>query len=301
MSTKKENAYIDEYRKHESGKAKKSASSAAERRKQIGKRLGFGATEAYKLLRTNLIFSMADEATCKIVGVTSALRGEGKSTTSINLAYVLAESGKKVLLVEADMRIPVLAAVLQMDEKAGLSHVLAGISSLNDAVRQSTLHEGLSVLTAGEIPPNPSELLSSKRMEQALESLSAAFEYIVLDLPPINAVSDGLAVSKLLSGMIVVVRQNYCDQSSLAEAMRRMELLEVKLLGFVLNGAESPEKRYKKYGYKYKYSKYGYGREYSYGYGYGRKPHRKAETPIDDDTLPPRYISSETEKNDKSV
>ncbi len=297
---RKEAAYINGYEQSKSDRAK-SSSSAETRRRQVGKNLGFGATEAYKLLRTNLIFSMTDESACKIVGVTSALRGEGKSTTAINLAYVLAESGKRVLLVEADMRIPVLAAVLKMEEKVGLSHVLAGIGALNDAVRPSTLHKGLSVLTAGEIPPNPSELLSSKRMEQALESLSKAFEYIIIDLPPINAVSDGLAVSKLLSGMIVVVRQNYCDQSSLAEAMRRMELLEVKLLGFVLNGAESPEKRYKKYGYKYKY---GHGYSYGYGYGYGRRKRSKEEGSAVDENVPPRYIIPiipETEQNDQSI
>ncbi len=280
---RREAAYINGYEQSKSDRTK-SGSSVETRRRQVGKNIGFGATEAYKLLRTNLIFSMTDESACKIVGVTSALRGEGKSTTAINLAYVLAESGKKVLLVEADMRIPVLAAVLKMEEKVGLSHVLAGIGALNDAVRPSTLHKGLSVLTAGEIPPNPSELLSSKRMEQALESLSKAFEYIIIDLPPINAVSDGLAVSKLLSGMIVVVRQNYCDQSSLAEAMRRMELLEVKLLGFVLNGAESSEKRYKKYGYKYKY---GHGYSYGYGYGYSKRRHGKEEGSAVDENVPP--------------
>ena len=219
----------------------------------IGDNLGFGASEAYKLLRTNLVFSMADEMKCKIIGMTSALRGEGKSTSSINLAYSLAESGKKVLLLEADMRIPVLADRLGIEERIGLSHVLAGIGTLNEAVRVSELHPKLFVLTAGEIPPNPSELLSSKRMGQVLEALAPAFEYIIVDLPPVNAVADGLAVSKLMSGMIVVIRQNYCDQASLAEAMRRMKLMDVKLLGFIMNDADMQEKRYKKYGYEYGY------------------------------------------------
>lgn len=240
-------------------------SSAFERRKTIGKHLSFGASEAYKLLRTNLIFSMADESECKVIGMTSALRGEGKSTTSINLAYTLAQSGKRVLLLEADMRIPVIGDILYLGDTTGLSHVLAGISSLNDAVHQNTLIQGLSVLPAGEIPPNPSELLSSKKMELVLQALTEAFEYIIIDLPPINAVSDGLAISRLLSGMIMVVRQDYCDRHSLAEAMRRMELLKIKVLGFVLNGAEPAEKRYRKYGYsKYK-------RGYSYTYGYGKE------------------------------
>ena len=296
MAKKREKAYIGAYNNQSRAKA---SASVAEWRKTIGKHLNFGASEAYKLLRTNLIFSMADESTCKVIGVTSALRGEGKSTTSINLAYTLAQSGKKVLLLEADMRIPVLAAVLQLENTPGLSHVLAGISNLNDAVRQSRLIRNMSVLPAGEIPPNPSEMLSSKRMEQVLEALVAAFEYIIIDLPPINAVSDGLVVSKLLSGMVVVVRQDYCDQSSLAEAMRRMALLKVKLLGFVLNGAESTEKRYKKYGYKYgKNNKYGYG--YGNSYGYSRKT-KGAANPIDDSIVPQAYELGAEQENDRSV
>ncbi len=291
MGKKKEKAYVREY----NHKAKfKAESSVAERRKNIGVHLNFGASEAYKLLRTNLIFSMAADTACKIIGITSALRGEGKSTTSINLAYTLAQSGKQVLLIEADMRIPVLAPTLRMEDSPGLSHVLAGVGSLNDAVRPSGLLRTLFVITAGEIPPNPSELLSSKRFEQVLKTLSTAFEYIVVDLPPINAVSDGLAVSKLMSGMIVVVRQDYCDQSSLAEAMRRMELLEVKLLGFVLTHAESGEKKYKKYSGK---SKYGHG----YAYGYGKKS-KEAEIPADDkDISLGRIITEPERKNDQSV
>lgn len=286
MAKRRENAYIKEYKQSKT----KSMSTTGDRRKRIGKRLSFGASEAYKLLRTNLVFSMADEETCKVIGLTSALRGEGKSTTAANLAYSLAESGKKVLLIEADMRIPVMASILRLDETPGLSHVLAGLSDLNDAVRKTPLHSGLSIITAGEIPPNPSEMLSSKRMEQVIEALKPSFEYIIIDLPPVNAVSDSLAVARLLSGMIMVVRQNYCDQSSLAEAMRRMELMEVKLLGFVLNGAETPEKRYKKYGYrygKYRYGKYGYDHSYSYGYGYGRRSSNSEMNTMNDTELTP--------------
>lgn len=236
--------------------------SAAERRKTIGKNLSFGSSEAYKLLRTNLMFSMADEGSCKIVGITSALRGEGKSTTAANLAYSLAQSGKQTLLLEADMRLPVQASTFQLEETPGLSHVLTGMNSLTDAIRQKTPIRTMSILPAGEIPPNPSELLSSKNMKAVLDALAKVFEYIIIDLPPINAVSDGLAVSNLLSGMIVVVRENYCDRYSLAETMQRLEMLEVKLLGFVFNGAEPVKKRYQKYGYKY-------SRDSRYGYRYG--------------------------------
>lgn len=269
MAQRKEKAYIGKYEKDYQKNGK---NSIMDRRKSIGKKLSFAAAEAYKLLRTNLIFSMADEDKCKVLGVTSALRGEGKSTTAINLAYTMAETGKKTLLIEADMRIPVMSDVLRMDVAPGLSHVLAGLNSLKDAVQQSRLLSSLYIIPAGEIPPNPSELLSSKRMEQVVQTLSESFDYIIIDLPPINAVSDGLTVSKLLTGMVMVVRQNYCDQYSLAEAMRQMEFLRVKVLGFVFNDAEAPEKRYKKYGGSYKY-----GKGDRYGYGYRRETSGKRE------------------------
>lgn len=274
----------------------KGSSSASERRKTIGKNLSFGAAEAYKLLRTNLIFSMADEDGCRVIGVTSALRGEGKSTTSINLAYSLAQTGKRVLLLEADMRIPVMASILRLDETPGLSHVLAGINSLNEAVHPVPMLRNVSILPAGEIPPNPSELLSSKRMELILEALVSVFEYIIIDLPPVNAVSDGLAISRLLSGMIMVVRQDYCDQQALAEAMQRMELLEIKVLGFVLNGAESAEKRHKKYGNR-GYYKQGQG----YAYGYGKKEAQDVSPVSTDNAQAPVHVSEQTDESTSNV
>lgn len=271
------------------------AFSDSERRKTIGKNLSFGASEAYKLLRTNLVFSMVDEEGCRVIGVTSALRGEGKSTTSINLAYSLAQSGKRVLLLEADMRIPVMASLFRMGENTpGLSQVLAGMTALKDAVYPLPHLRNVSVLPAGEIPSNPAELLASKRMEIILEALVSVFEYIIIDLPPVNAVSDGLAISRLLSGMIVVVRQDYCDQQALAETMQRMELLEVKILGFVLNGAESSAKRNKKYG-NGGYYKQGQG----YAYGYGKKE-TKASAPTESVSAPASAQEPEPESGTMS-
>lgn len=267
--------------------------SVVERRKTIGNNLSFGASEAYKLLRTNLVFSMTDERKCKIIGVTSALRHEGKSTTSINLAFTLAQSRKNVLLIEGDMRIPVFASMLRLGETIGLSEVLAGVNSLNEAVHKDVLIEKMCVITAGNVPPNPSELLSSKRMEQVLEALSDAFEYIIIDLPPVNAVSDSLAISRILSGMLVVVRQDFCDRQSLAEAMQKMELLKVKVLGFVFNDTDASEKHYKKYG-KY-YNKY----YHNYSYGYRKKEYR-SETTINEGPISESINDAEIPKGTKT-
>lgn len=287
MARNKEKLYIHTYEQHSHNRSKMNT-AMEQRRQSIGKKLNFAASEAYKLLRTNVMFSMSDESECKVIGVTSALRGEGKSTTSMNLAYSLAESGKKTILIEADMRIPVVASVLGIHPVPGLSNILAGLGNLNSAVRQTDMFENFSVLPAGEIPPNPSEMLSSKRMQQVIETLSQSFDYIIVDLPPINAVSDGLTVSSLLSGMILVVRQDYCDQYALAEAVRQLEFLDAKLLGFVFNDSGSSGKgyrygsgnKYKKYYKKYYKSGYGYG--YGYGHRYGKKSTLGDQTSLDE-------------------
>lgn len=230
--------------------------SLADQQEMIGEKLNFASQEAYKLLRTNLIFSMSDENKCKIVGITSALRGEGKSTTAINLAYSLAEAKKNTLLIEADMRLPLVQKVLRFDNTVGLSNVLAGLNKLEEAVRHKIFLENLSVLPSGEIPPNPSELLSSVKMEKILSLLAEEYDYIIIDLPPISAVSDGLAIANLLNGMLIVVRPDYCDQHALAETIRQMEFLKVKILGFVMNCKGKQKKKNRQYGYKYQY-KYG--------------------------------------------
>lgn len=227
--------------------------SLVDQQEMIGDKLNFASQEAYKLLRTNLIFSMSDEEKCKIVGITSALRGEGKSTTAINLAYSLAEAKKKTLLIEGDMRLPLVQRVLRFDSAIGLSNVLTGLNKLDEAVRHEVFLETLSVLPSGEIPPNPSELLSSMKMKDILSKLSKDYDYIIIDLPPINAVSDGLAIANLVSGMLIVVRPDYCDQHALADAIRQLEFLKVKILGFVLNCKGKQKKKNKNYGYKYQF------------------------------------------------
>lgn len=221
----------------------------AEQREILANKLNFASQEAYKLLRTNLMFSTCDEEKCKIIGLTSALRGEGKSTTAINLSYVLAEANKKTLLIEADMRLPRIQRLLQFQETVGLSNVLAGVSKLEEAIRRGVFWDTLSILPSGEIPPNPSELLSSMKMKHILSALAEDYDYIIIDLPPITAVSDGLAISTLLSGMIVVVRPDYCDRHALADTMRQMEFLNVKILGFVMNCRGQKRRKRKKYEY----------------------------------------------------
>lgn len=229
----------------------------------LGGHLNFAAAEAYKLLRTNLMYALTndDKDDCHVVGVTSSVRGEGKSTTTLNLAYSIAEAGQYVLVIECDMRLPTMAKRLGIDGSKGISNLLVGTAKGSEVMQKSGLHPNLYVLPAGDIPPNPSELLSSERMKVTMDVLKNDFDYILLDLPPVNAVSDPLVVSKLVSGMVLVVRQNYSSKRALAEAVRQLRFVDTKILGFAITSADSGSKGNKKY-YKKYYKQYGYG----YGY-----------------------------------
>lgn len=218
-----------------------------ESRKTLGDNLSFAAAEAYKLLRTNLDFSIPAKDKCKIIGVTSAMKGEGKSTTSVNIAYTMAQSYEKVLLIEADLRLPTLAKRVRVQPRPGLSNLLIGQCNGNEILQKSGLINNLWVVTAGSIPPNPAELLGSEQMAVTIKTMSDFFDVIIVDLPPLTAVSDALIVSKLTDGMVVVVRQEYCDRASVDEAVRQLRFANAKILGFVMTGADTQKKGYKRY------------------------------------------------------
>ncbi|MBR4474064.1 MAG: CpsD/CapB family tyrosine-protein kinase [Oscillospiraceae bacterium] len=240
-----------------------SAKEALRQKSMLCEGLNFAASEAYKLLRTNLQFSLP-EKNCQVIGITSSVRGEGKSTTSINLAYTFAQSGKRVLLIDADMRLPSVAAKLELKSTPGLSNLIAGLRNEGHCIRQSAQFNNWYILPAGDIPPNPSELLGSERMHTLLQHYEEIFDVVILDLPPINIVADALVISKWIDGLIGVVRQNYTDRRALADCMYQVEKLGSHFLGFVMTDAAVGESGYKNY------SKYGkYGKKYGYGYDYG--------------------------------
>lgn len=218
-----------------------------------GKDLNFASAEAYKLLRTNILFALPDEKKCRVIGVTSASSGEGKSTTALNLSYMLAEAGERVLLIEGDMRLPAISKRLGLSVTPGLSNVLAGLNGVNEILQESGIHKNLQIISAGDIPPNPSELLGSKSMRILVELLSEDYDFIVFDLPPVTEVSDALVASKLTDGMIVVVRQNYANRRALMDTIQQLNYVEAKVLGFVMTRTSAGKgkkyyKRYSKYG-----------------------------------------------------
>jgi len=242
---------------------RKKAAFAADVRRTLHEHLEFTAKEQYKLLRTNLSFTIPAEIKCPIIGLTSANRGEGKSTTAINLSYVLAENGKRVLLIDGDMRVPSIAKKMELAAAPGLSDLLMEQESLDLSVFRSSVLSNWYIVPSGELPPNPSELLGSRRMENLLKALSEKFDYIVVDLPPVNLVSDALAISKLITGMIVVVKEDHTEKRELEQCYRQLSLSNVKVLGCVLNNAKTGRDTYGDY--------HDYDYEYGYGYGYGRR------------------------------
>ena len=225
---------------------------------QICENTSFVIKEAFKRLRTNLLLALpeSDEKKCNVIGITSAQPSEGKSTVAINTAYSLAELGEQVLLIDADMRRPSIHAKLDMPVEAGLSDLLMNSNNISGIIKQykgSSKGVGFDVITSGGFPDNPSEMLTSARMKKLLEALSEVYRYIILDLPPIGAVSDAIVVGKSkMDGVIVVVRENKCPADTFDECIEQLRFAQINILGFVVNG--STEKAAK----KYKYSKYEY-------------------------------------------
>ena len=216
-------------------------------RHTLHKNLEFTAMEQYKLLRTNLDFTIPAGIECPVIGVTSSMRGEGKSTTAINLAYVIAEKGSRVLLIDGDLRIPSVAKKLEIPGAPGLTDELMGKGAGQYEGFRSDLLDTLYVMPSGDIPPNPSELLGSPRMEAVLNGLKEHFDYIIIDLPPVGVVSDALSIANLITGMIVVVREEYTEKKELETCFRQLSLSNVNVLGCVINGTKSGKGYYSKY------------------------------------------------------
>lgn len=254
--------YYSSYEKASSAKKKPEAGKKTEQETLIGGNISFAAAEAYKLLRTKLQFSFADDNGCRVLGLTSALSGEGKSLTSVNLAYSLSQLDKNVLLIDCDMRRPTIAKKLGIKTKPGLSSFLTGQIGPEELIQYCGVPKdemAFHVIAAGECPPNPVELLSSERMSVALDSLRRIYDYVILDLPPVGEVSDALSVAKMTDGTLLVVRQNLCNRPVLKDTVRQFDFIEAKMLGLVFNCADEHSGVYGR--------KYYYGKKYYKTYG----------------------------------
>ena len=252
-----------------------------ERRNLLTPKSDFFIREAYKTLRTNVSFSLTGEEASKIILVTSSLQSEGKSITATNLAISYAQTDRRVLLVDCDLRRPKMARLLKISNPVGLSNVLMDPFIIGEAIMSTGL-PNLDVILSGDIPPNPSELLSSPRMARLLGDMRKKYDIIILDTPPVNMVIDAVVLAPLTDGVLFVVRADHSERGAVVHAVEQLEYAKAKLLGFVLNGVDLEKtsygydrhryRRYGRYGQYGHYGRYGYG-----GYGYGYSSRKKPE------------------------
>ncbi|MEU0562547.1 polysaccharide biosynthesis tyrosine autokinase [Dactylosporangium sp. NPDC006015] len=189
--------------------------------------------EAYRQVQTSMQFMDADRRT-KVVVVTSSVPAEGKSVTSCNLALSIAESGRSVLLIDADLRRPQAAGYLGVPSGAGLTSVLIGQAELDDVI-QPWGDTSLSVLASGPVPPNPSKLIGSNHMRRLLDELRSRYDMVIIDTPPVLPVADAIVLSALSDGAIFVVRHGHTRRDQVCKATAALRRAEVDVLGFILN------------------------------------------------------------------
>lgn len=203
-------------------------------------------SEAYRTLRTNLQFSNVD-GDLKTISITSAGPAEGKTTTLCNVAETFAQSGKRTLVIDADLRKPRVHKAFKLSNAVGLTNVLTGQEKLEDVLQITG--SNIKVLTSGPIPPNPSELMESHAMKQLLETLSQLFDVILIDTPPVGVVTDGAIMAGMVDGTILAVASHKTQIDGAKRAKELLEQVNARILGVVMTMMPISKKGY--YGYQY--------------------------------------------------
>lgn len=193
----------------------------------------FLSQEAYRLLRTNVMFSLPQE-NATAIGVVSSQKNEGKSTTTLNLGISFSQLGRKVLIIEADMRLPVISTQLGVAQDVGLSDILTGYKPVKDALK-TVPYEKFHIIPAGNVLLDPTRLLASKQMKLLLESLKKYYDVILVDLPPVNEVADAAILADKLDGYLLVVRHNMASNKGISSMLSQLRMAKAELLGFVYN------------------------------------------------------------------
>ena len=210
--------------------------------------------ESYRSLRTNIQYSSIDKQVKTLV-VTSSNAGEGKSTVAGNLAYTFFQNGKRVLIIDCDLRKPSLHRKFNVSNEEGLTDVLVGTSKLNNVMKK--IDDNLYLLTTGTLPPNPAEIIGSNTMENFLEQCKINFDYIILDTPPILPVTDSKLLAIKADATVVVVRSEVSKSKHVSQAFKELEKVNANIIGTILNDVEMhSEKLYYDYSNKSKKSKF---------------------------------------------
>ncbi len=212
----------------------------------------FAIVEGYKLARTNIVFTLSSgRSNC--FAVTSWSKGEGKSTATTNLAISFSKMDKKVILLDADLRRPNVANLLNVNNKVGLTDHLSSLASYEDVIVKDVL-PNLDVVTCGTIPPNPSELLGSEEMARFIEKIKDSYDYVIFDTPPVGVVADALLLNQYILGFVAVVRENVTTHKDIENLVQNITLAHSKVIGFIKVGCSLNDEKYTKGGKYYKYS-----------------------------------------------
>ncbi len=247
------------FKKFSKSTEKKHVSRRNYKNKLLTKDSPFAMTESFKKLRTNLLFATAGTS-CPVVAITSTFQETGKSIITANLAISFSQLEKKVLVIDCDLRKPAQHRIFGIENNSGLSELLAGMNTSEYTVKNLKDYENFSLITAGKIPPNPAELLASENMAKLLSVLRQKFDMILIDLPPVNIVTDASVIAKLVDGYLFAIRLEHDDSRAVEEALGALEQTDGKILGFVVNDVnpKTGGRYYKKYSNKY----YRYNRKY---------------------------------------
>ncbi len=231
--------------------------------KETKKAAPFAVVEAYKSIRSNLCFLLEKKDKGNVIAITSSNAGEGKSTTAVNLAVAFSQLEDKIIIVDADMRRSSVHRKLHLENDKGLSNVIAGMCDFESAVKK--VSDNFDALTSGQTPPNPSEMLGSKKFSDLIEKLRSVYDYVIIDTPPLNVVSDALVIAPNTDGLTFVLRDGFTPNYTIKRALASVEFAKTKVLGAVMNGANPKSGNkyiYRKYSYRSQY----YNRYYKYGY-----------------------------------
>lgn len=207
------------------------------------KKVPFSVSEAYKTIRTNLI-SVLRKKNSKIAVISSPDASEGKSTTSINVAISLSQINKKVLLIDADVHRPSIHNKLRMKNDDGLMNVINGVSAFGEAVKHYNSY--LDILTTGPIPQNATEVFSDVSFDALIDELKEEYDYIIIDTPPVNLLSDPLVIAEKCGGMVLVVRSGITKHEALRRAVSSAKQLDINIIGIILNGSDYSKNKYQK-------------------------------------------------------